>query len=114
KATLLFALYSLIIYFLYIAGGWVILQAFADTQGLPFAAAFVIYIFGTVGMMISQGGLGAYPVLVWQALAIYGIGESTGLACGWLLWGAQQAIVIVIGLAYLVYFSLLKKKTTEI
>lgn len=110
KATLLFLIYSLIIYFLYIAGGWLILEAFADTAHLGFQTAFVIYLFGSVGMMISQGGLGAYPVLVWQALALYGIGESTGLACGWLLWGSQQAIVIVVGLAYLIYFSLLKKK----
>lgn len=110
KATILFLIYSLIIYFLYIAGGWLILEAFADTAHLGFQTAFVIYLFGSVGMMISQGGLGAYPVLVWQALALYGIGESTGLACGWLLWSSQQAIVIVVGLAYLIYFSLLKKK----
>ena len=110
KSTLLFLLYSLIIYFLYIAGGWVILNAFADTEQLGFQTAFVIYLFGSVGMMISQGGLGAYPVLVWQALALYDIGESTGLACGWLLWGSQQVVVLVIGLVYLVYFSLLKKK----
>ncbi len=110
KATLLFLLYSIIIYFLYIAGGWIILEAFADTAHLGFQTAFVIYLFGSVGMMISQGGLGAYPVLVWQALALYGISESTGLACGWLLWGSQQAIVLVVGLAYLVFFSLLKKR----
>lgn len=110
KSTLLFLLYSLIIYFLYIAGGWVILNAFADTEQLGFQTAFVIYLFGSVGMMISQGGLGAYPVLVWQALALYGIGESTGLACGWLLWGSQQVVVLAIGLVYLIYFSLLKKK----
>lgn len=110
KSTLLFLLYSLIIYFLYIAGGWVILNAFADTEQLGFQTAFVIYLFGSVGMMISQGGLGAYPVLVWQALALYGIGESTGLACGWLLWGSQQVVVLAIGPVYLVYFSLLKKK----
>ncbi|MBR3960484.1 MAG: flippase-like domain-containing protein [Bacteroidales bacterium] len=110
KSTFLFIAYSIIIYFLYIAGGWLILKAFADTAALGFNTAFAIYLFGTVGMMISQGGLGAYPVLVWQALAIYGIGESTGLACGWLLWGSQQAIVIVVGLAFLIYFALLKKK----
>lgn len=114
KSTLLFLLYSLIIYFLYIAGGWVILNAFADTEQLGFQTAFVIYLFGSVGMMISQGGLGAYPVLVWQALALYGIGESTGLACGWLLWGSQQVVVLTIGLVYLVYFSLLKKKENTI
>ncbi|MBP5516396.1 MAG: flippase-like domain-containing protein [Bacteroidales bacterium] len=113
KPTVLFIVYSLIIYFLYIAGGWIILQAFADTAGMGMQPAFVIYLFGSVGMMISQGGLGAFPVLVWQALALYGISESTGLACGWMLWSAQQAIVIVVGLAYQVYFSLLKKKNTE-
>ena len=110
KSTILFIFYSIIIYFLYIAGGWLILKAFGDTLSLGFQTAFVIYLFGSVGMMISQGGLGAYPVLVWQALAIYGISESTGLACGWLLWGSQQAIVIVVGLAFLIYFSLLKKE----
>ena len=114
KSTVLFVLYSLIIYFLYIAGGWVILEAFAEIGHLGFQTAFVIYLFGSVGMMISQGGLGAYPVLVWQALAIYGIGESTGLACGWLLWGSQQVVVIVLGLAYLIYFSLLKKKAKSV
>ena len=110
KSSILFIVYSAIIYFLYIAGGWLILKAFGDTQALGFQTAFVIYLFGSVGMMISQGGLGAYPVLVWQALALYGVGETTGLACGWLLWGSQQAIVIVVGLAFLIYFSLLKKE----
>lgn len=110
RSTALFLVYSIIIYFLYIAGGWLILKAFADTHTLGFQTAFVIYLFGSVGMMISQGGLGAYPVLVWQALSLYGINESTALACGWLLWGSQQAIVIVIGLAFLIYFSLLKNK----
>lgn len=114
KSTVLFFIYSLIIYFLYITGGWIILEAFADTEQLGLQTAFVIYLFGSVGMMISQGGLGAYPVLVWQALALYGIGESTGLACGWLLWGSQQVVVLVIGLAYLIYFSLLKKKGNSV
>ena len=113
KSTILFLIYSLIIYFLYIAGGWIILEAFSDTMHLGFQTAFVIYLFGSVGMMISQGGLGAYPVLVWQALALYGIGETTGLACGWLLWSSQQVIVLIVGLAYLVYFSLLKKKKVQ-
>ena len=110
KSTVLFLIYSAVIYFLYIAGGWVILKAFSDTQALGLQTAFVIYLFGSVGMMISQGGLGAYPVLVWSALALYGISETTGLACGWLLWGSQQAIVIIVGLAFLIYFSLLKKE----
>lgn len=110
--SLLFLLYSALIYFLYIAGGVIILQAFPETLGLGFGAAFVLYLFGSVGMTFSQGGLGLYPVLVWQALSIYGIGQAVGLAAGWLLWSSQQVIVILVGLAYLVYFALVKKKNT--
>lgn len=113
RSVILFILYSVIIYMLYIAGGILILQAFPETLGLGFAAAFVLYLFGSVGMTVSQGGLGAYPVLVWQALALYGVGETVGLAAGWLLWSSQQIIVIVVGLAYLIYFSLSKKKSTK-
>ncbi len=110
RDLLLFIVYSVFLYALYILGGWLIFRAFAETSRLGLRAAFVMYIFGSVGMMISQGGLGAYPVLVWQALDIYGIGETTGLACGWLFWASQQATAIVLGLAYLLYFALKKRK----
>ena len=110
RSVALFILYSVLIYLGYILGGVFILQAFPETSGLGFGAAFVLYLFGSVGMTISQGGLGAYPVLVWQALALYGVGEAVGLAAGWLLWGSQQVIIIIVGLAYIVYFSLVKNK----
>lgn len=112
KATILFGIFSAIIYLLYIIGGLVIIQAFGESAGLGMGAAFAIYLFGSVGMMFSQGGLGVYPVLVQMALAIYGISMETGTAAGWLLWGSQQVIVITVGLPYLVYFSLVKKKNT--
>lgn len=111
RSVVLFVLYSILIYFFYLLGGVIILQAFPETHGLGFGAAFVLYLFGSVGMTISQGGLGAYPVLVMESLALYGVADTIGLAAGWLLWAAQQVIVIVVGLAYLVYFSLVKKKS---
>ena len=86
------------------------MKAFPETHILGFGAAFVLYLFGSVGMSISQGGLGAYPVLVWQALALYGISETVGLAVGWLLWSSQQVIVLVVGLVYLIHFSIANKK----
>ena len=76
-------------------------------------AAFVVYLFGSVGMTFSQGGIGVYPVLVQLALDIYGIPMEIGTACGWLLWGSQQAIVLAVGAGYLIYFSLKKRKTNK-
>ena len=75
-------------------------------------AALLLYIFGTVGMMVTPGGIGLYPVLVWQAVAIYGVSQQAGLASGWLLWSSQQVVVIILGVAYLVKFSVLKKHTS--
>lgn len=111
RKTILFIFYSAIIYILYILGGLIILQAISETIGLGIRAAFVMYLFGSLGMMISQGGLGTYPVLVWQALSIYGISQEVGLATGWLLWSSQQAAVVVVGLAFYIYFSIAKRKS---
>lgn len=110
RHTILFLAYSAIIYLLYIAGGLIIFKAFSATEWLGWQAAFVVYLFGSVGMTFSQGGIGVYPVLVQLALAIYGIGMETGTACGWLLWGSQQAVVIAAGGVYMAYFSIKKKK----
>ena len=111
RNTAFFLIYSVIIYLLYILGGLIIFQAFYETCPLGLGAAFVLYLFGSVGMTFSQGGIGVYPVLVQLSLDIYGISMEVGTACGWLLWGSQQAIVIVVGAAYLIYFSLIKKRT---
>ena len=113
RNTLLFVLYSIAIYLLYILGGLIIFQAFGETRGLGMDTAFVVYLFGSVGMTFSQGGIGVYPVLVQLALDIYGTSMEVGTACGWLLWGSQQAVVIVVGAAYLVFFSLKKKQNKQ-
>lgn len=113
RRTVLFIAYSVVIYLLYILGGLIIFQAFGETQWLGFKAAFVVYLFGSVGMTFSQGGIGVYPVLVQLALDIYGIPQEVGAACGWLLWGSQQAVVIAVGAAFLIYFSLMKKRIKQ-
>ena len=110
RNTALFLLYSAAIYLLYILGGLIIFHAFAETSWLALRAAFVVYLFGSVGMTFSQGGIGVYPVLVQMALNIYGISYEVGTACGWLLWGSQQVVVIAVGALYLIYFSLKKRK----
>lgn len=111
RNTLLFLLYSAAIYLLYILGGLIIFQAFGETSWLGMRAAFVVYLFGSVGMTFSQGGIGVYPALVMMGLTdIYGISMEVGTACGWLLWGSQQAAVLAVGAGYMAYFSFLKHK----
>ncbi len=113
KKSLLFVFYSALIYLLYISGGLIIFRAFPETNHLGMEAAFMLYLFGSIGMTFSQGGIGVYPVLVAQALLIYHIPSGVSTACGWLLWGSQQAIVIVVGMAFLIYFSFVGKRKQQ-
>ena len=114
RNTLLFLLYSVAIYMLYILGGLIIFHAFGETSWLGLRAAFVVYLFGSVGMTFSQGGIGVYPALVMMGLTdIYGISMEVGTACGWLLWGSQQATVLAVGAGYMTYFSLKKRKNNK-
>ncbi len=109
KRPWLFVFYSVAIYVLYLLGGYIIFKALPETSSLGMMAALVLYIFGTVGMMVTPGGIGLYPVLVWQAVAIYGVSQEVGLASGWLLWTSQQVVVLILGFVYLIKFSILKK-----
>lgn len=105
-----FIFLSACIYFLYIICAIFIFLSIPETHGLGLHEAFVVYLFGSVGMGVSQGGIGVYPVLICQALSVYGISNEIGTACGWLLWSSQQVAVIVVGMLFMIYFSLQKKK----
>jgi hypothetical protein len=63
-------------------------------------------------MIATQGGIGAYQLAVQKTLLLYGITAVTGLAFGWVLWGAQTAIVIIAGVVSLLILPFINKKTT--
>jgi uncharacterized protein (TIRG00374 family) len=52
---------------------------------------------GSIGMIATQGGIGAYPVLVQETMMLYGINENLGKAFGWLLWLVQFFMVLLFG-----------------
>ena len=52
---------------------------------------------GSVGMIATQGGIGAYPLLVQETMVLYGLSENIGRAFGWLLWLVQFLMIIVFG-----------------
>ena len=67
------------------------------TMGLP--VAFSILSAGSVGMIASPGGIGAYAYLIQKTMELYGIQEAASIAFGWLLWLVQTGVVVVAGLA---------------
>ena len=59
--------------------------------------------------MISQGGLGSYPLITAGIVMLYGISYTQGLAAGWIGWILQTAVSLALGLFSLVVTSLYKR-----
>jgi len=107
-----FIFHTIIIWLLYLVSIYLGFKAFPAVADLNFDASVAILVFGSLGMILTQGGIGAYQLAVQKTLLLYGVTAVTGLAFGWVLWGAQTAIVIVAGIVSLVILPFFNKKTT--
>ncbi|PSK95027.1 lysylphosphatidylglycerol synthase transmembrane domain-containing protein [Taibaiella chishuiensis] len=101
-----FLLYSLLIWSMYTLAVVVGFYALPETEHITPLAGLAVITFGSVGMIATPGGIGAYPVIVAQVLLLYGISEGIGLAYGWVSWAAQTAIVVLLGLLSLILLPL--------
>jgi hypothetical protein len=77
---------------------------------IPFMASMVVLVYGSVGLIVTPGGIGAYPFLVAQILGAYPISESAAQAFGWIAWAVQTVIIILGGLASLILIHSYNKK----
>lgn len=106
-----FLLSSLAIWACYYLMLYIGFQAHPATRGLGWDACLSVFVFGTIGMIVTPGGIGAYPALVGQTITLYGIDETAGVSFGWIIWGAQTLLFIVTGPLSLVGFPVLNRQT---
>ncbi len=71
--------------------------ALEETSTISFSAALTAFTLGGLAMALTNGGIGAYPLAIQAALAIYGFSEAAGGALGWIMWIAQTVLIIVLG-----------------
>lgn len=112
KKPWLFILYSLLIWVNYYLMILVGLQAIPETSNLGMGAALSVLVLGSIGIMLTPGGIGLYPVIVAQTLILYGLSPDSGFgdAIGWLTWSSQTIMIIIVGSFSLIMISLKSKK----
>lgn len=103
----LFLLYTILIWGCYYLMSYLCFFSLAETSHASPAAAMSVLVLGTIGIMVVQGGIGIYPVIVAETLTVYGIASVTGFALGWLIWGTQTFIIILAGIFSLILLPLL-------
>ena len=92
-----FLLLTLLMWTCYLAGGLIGFQALQQTQQYGVNEAFTVLSAGSIGMVVTPGGIGGYPLLVEKTMMLYGLQTEIATAFGWLLWIAQTAIILVGG-----------------
>jgi len=106
----LFVFYTLAIWALYYFMLYVCFFCFTDTSTLSPGAALSGLVLGSVGIMVTPGGIGLYPAIIQETMLLYGIVRTTGLALGWISWTAQTSMILVLGGISLILLSFNKQK----
>ncbi len=92
-----FVLCSVMIWTLYLLGTWLGFYATVGTAGLGADVALSALAFGSIGMIVTPGGIGAYALFMAKVLEKNGVPFELGIANGTLQWFAQFIIVLIAG-----------------
>lgn len=105
-----FLFHTLAIWGLYLGSTTMGIYALRETAALGLGGGLTTLAVGSVGMVLTPGGIGAYPLLVSKLMGLYGLNEDTiGNALGWLLWTVQTIIIVAGGLLFTALFSYYNK-----
>lgn len=106
----LFIFLTLVLWSLYLVGGLLGFHALQETSHYGIKEAFTVLSAGSVGMIVTPGGIGAYAYILEKTMQLYGLPKGIALAFGWLLWLAQTVVILIGGLISFVAIPWYNKK----
>ena len=92
-----FILHSIFIWLMYILMFWATSMAFFELHEVAFYQFMISFTLAAISIMLSNGGIGIYPLAVEESLGWYGVQSTTGLAFGWVSWLSQTMMVVIFG-----------------
>ena len=102
--------HSFFIWFSYLIMFYVTIFALPETSNISFDVVIMGFIFGSLAVGFTNGGLGAYPLAIAMIYSLYGIPNEVGVAFGWLVWVSQTLLTIFLGLLSYLLLPILNKK----
>ena len=106
----LFGFYTFSIWALYLLMAYIVFFSIPASSGVGLDAGLAVLVFGSVGFMVVQGGIGIYPAIVAETLVLYGVASAQGYALGWLIWTSQNLTIVLVGIISLVLLPLLNNR----
>lgn len=100
---------------LLIWGGYILtfyfgIFALEATSSMSFGMVMAAFVAGSFAITFTNGGFGAFPLLISELLVLYGISAAAGTSFGWILWTTQTALIVVMGVGALLLLPLMYRK----
>jgi uncharacterized BrkB/YihY/UPF0761 family membrane protein len=94
---------------------YIVFFSIPESSRLGLDAGLAVLVFGSIGMMVVQGGIGIYPAIVAETLVLYGVASAQGYALGWLIWTSQNITIVLVGIISLILLPILNNsKNVEV
>lgn len=105
-----FVILSFLIWASYFYSLYFCFFAIPGTSGLGQSEALTLLLFGTFGVILSPGGIGAYQIILTGILlTTYHIDKVSAIALPWLSWGSQFIMLVVLGVASLIVLPIINR-----
>lgn len=115
----LFVFHSVFIWVMYLASIYACVFAFEETKIITPIDCLVIMAFGSIGVIVSPGGIGLYQIIVQVVLKTLYVSflapdgihaSSSAIAFAWTAWLAQFVTVVVLGVLSFVLLAIGNKE----
>lgn len=110
----LFIISTVSIWVLYYLVSYVLFFCIPETSTLGPLAGLTLLVVGAIGMAApTQGGIGAYHLLVGNVMILYGLSQNDGLTLATFIHGTQMLFMLAIGALAFLFVLFKNGKTTS-
>lgn len=92
-----FIFHTIFIWIMYVLMFYVLIFTVPETGQMSFGVVMVAFVVGSFAISATNGGIGVYPVAIGASLMLFDISKQGGEAFGWITWGTQSLLVIIVG-----------------
>jgi uncharacterized protein (TIRG00374 family) len=105
-----FVFQTALIWILYYLGLHICFYSLPEFSSFDFDKGLTAFVFGSFTVMITPGGIGAYPYALQKVMfLVYGINEAVGASLGWLTWVISFVAIVSTGVMSFVLLPIMNK-----
>ena len=88
------------------------IQSFEALKSLPLSAVLIGFIAGSFSVAATNGGTGSYPEAIFIAFKSFNVLADLSRAFGWVIWGIQTIVTVILGGLSLILLPVYNKNKT--